>query len=252
MNKSVTIVNHEVEVKEYKGQRIVTFKDIDEVHERLSGTADRNFRENKERFIEGIDYFKLAKNQNHEIRGLEIPNRGVTIITESGYLMLVKSFTDDLAWEVQRQLVNTYFNKEEAKVNTSEIDRLKIQVQGDRAQAMLINAKCRLYKELTKSIENKNLSPVAVELFGITALEEVTGKTIDYRPPCDKTYSATEVGGIVGCTSNRIGKLANANGLKTPKYGIEVLDKARGHNKEVPNFRYYATAIPKFRELLGG
>ena len=35
------------------------------------------------------------------------------VVTESGYLMLVKSFTDDLAWQVQRQLVNTYFRKSE-------------------------------------------------------------------------------------------------------------------------------------------
>lgn len=31
------------------------------------------------------------------------------LITETGYLMLVKSFTDDLAWKVQRELVDTYF-----------------------------------------------------------------------------------------------------------------------------------------------
>lgn len=37
-------------------------------------------------------------------------------MTESGYLMLVKSFTDDLAWEVQRQLVKCYFSvKEETR-----------------------------------------------------------------------------------------------------------------------------------------
>mgnify|MGYP001623778949 FL=1 len=33
----------------------------------------------------------------------------ITLISESGYLMLVKSFTDDLAWTVQRQLVDSYF-----------------------------------------------------------------------------------------------------------------------------------------------
>lgn len=33
------------------------------------------------------------------------PNNLVTLITETGYLMLVKSFTDDLAWKVQRELV---------------------------------------------------------------------------------------------------------------------------------------------------
>ncbi|MDC4242763.1 hypothetical protein NE398_21855, partial [Clostridium tertium] len=31
------------------------------------------------------------------------------LITESGYLMLVKSLQDDLAWKVQRELVNNYF-----------------------------------------------------------------------------------------------------------------------------------------------
>ena len=40
--------------------------------------------------------------------GITAPN-GLTLITESGYLMLVKSFTDDLAWDVQRQLVKRYF-----------------------------------------------------------------------------------------------------------------------------------------------
>lgn len=34
-------------------------------------------------------------------------------MTESGYLMLVKSFNDDLAWQVQRCLVNAYFKVKE-------------------------------------------------------------------------------------------------------------------------------------------
>ncbi len=44
-------------VKEYKGQRVVTFKDIDTVHGRAAGTARRNFNSNKSRFIENTDYF---------------------------------------------------------------------------------------------------------------------------------------------------------------------------------------------------
>ena len=49
-----------------------------------------------------------------EIRpfGIISPNGGI-IITESGYLMLVKSFDDDISWEVQRSLVNTYFKAKE-------------------------------------------------------------------------------------------------------------------------------------------
>lgn len=108
MNKQIVKINNtDLSVKEFNGQRVVTFKDIDMLHERVEGTADRNFRENKlnsdgsERFIEGEDYFTLRKCQNNEIRGLEIPNRGIILITESVYLMLVKSLQDDLAWKVR-------------------------------------------------------------------------------------------------------------------------------------------------------
>ena len=37
----------------------------------------------------------------------------IVLITESGYLMLVKSFTDDLSWDVQRELVKCYFRVKE-------------------------------------------------------------------------------------------------------------------------------------------
>ena len=36
---ALTINNHELGVKEFNNQRIVTFKDIDTVHERPNGTA---------------------------------------------------------------------------------------------------------------------------------------------------------------------------------------------------------------------
>lgn len=107
----IMICNSPISIKEYKGQRVLTFKDIDTVHGRPDGTASRNFKNNRSRFIEGEDYYivKPSDVQTDEIRLSEINNRGTTLLTESGYLMLVKSFTDDLAWDVQRQLVNTYF-----------------------------------------------------------------------------------------------------------------------------------------------
>lgn len=130
MNNLIRIGNQEISEKELKGLRVVTFKDIDLVHERPEGTADRNFRENKKHFIEGEDFFQLSKSQNHEIRGIEIPNRGLTLLTEQGYLMLVKSFTDDLAWTVQRQLVSNYFNKKKPMTATEQI-KLQLQAIGE-------------------------------------------------------------------------------------------------------------------------
>ena len=98
-------------VKEYHGERVITFKDMDTLHQRPEGTARRNFNANRGRFIEGEDFFivKPADIQMDEIRTSEINNRGTVLLTKMGYLMLVKSFTDDLAWTVQRQLVKSYF-----------------------------------------------------------------------------------------------------------------------------------------------
>jgi len=109
----IKIGNHEITTKEFKGQRVVTFKDIDQVHERPEGTAGRNFSENRKRFIEGIDYFEITRNEvgTNFVETYGFGNtapKGI-LISEQGYLMLVKSFTDDLAWKVQRDLVNTYF-----------------------------------------------------------------------------------------------------------------------------------------------
>lgn len=102
-------------VKEVYGKRVVTFKDIDELHQRPEGTAKRNFNENKKHLVEGEDYFFISRDQRYEFRTLEVPNRGLIVITESGYLMLVKSLSDELAWGVQRQLVNGYFRGQASK-----------------------------------------------------------------------------------------------------------------------------------------
>lgn len=105
-------------VKEYQGERVITFKDVDILHQRPEGTAGRNFRANRERFIEGEDFF-IVELTTDEIRRQfgagKNAGRSMTLLTKMGYLMLVKSFTDDLAWMVQRQLVRSYF---EAQVVT--------------------------------------------------------------------------------------------------------------------------------------
>lgn len=126
MNELVTIGNQEITMKEFNNQRVVTLRDIDLVHERPEGTAKRNFTENRNKFIEGEDYINVSLKDENRTLGFEIPNRGITLITEQGYLMLVKSFTDDLAWKVQRQLVNTYFR---ARKPISALEQLQLNQQ---------------------------------------------------------------------------------------------------------------------------
>lgn len=139
----ITICDTSISIKEYKGQRVVTFKDIDTVHERPNGTAGRNFRTNKERFIENEDYFRICADEFRRLKISDISPKAredVILVTESGYLMLAKSFTDDLAWTVQRALVKTYFKAQELAVaNTElldEITTLKAELEATRKLAL--------------------------------------------------------------------------------------------------------------------
>jgi hypothetical protein len=117
MNKLVKINDQELKVKEFKGEKVVSLKDIDMLHKRPAGTASRNFNENKynsdgtERLVEGVDFFrvKLTANEFRLQLGAGKTATEIILITESGYLMLVKSLTDDIAWKVQKQLIKEYF-----------------------------------------------------------------------------------------------------------------------------------------------
>lgn len=155
---TVTINDSDISVKEYNGKRVVTFKDIDICHGRPDGTAKRNFRNNKEYFVEGEDYFKVCADEIRTHNIMQISPKAhedIVLLTESGYLMLVKSFTDDLAWQVQRQLVNTYFKKEPA-MTAASIKDILLNPEG------LITVLTALQEEQQKvkllSAENKQLS----------------------------------------------------------------------------------------------
>lgn len=115
----ITIENTEMQIREYNGERVVTFKDIDAVHGNKAGTAKRNFTRNKKHFIENEDFIvatrDISKRDNLSLLNIDVPTRGITLLTESGYLLIAKSFADDLSWKVQRQLVNAYFKVREVQ-----------------------------------------------------------------------------------------------------------------------------------------
>ncbi|CAB3861309.1 ORF6N domain-containing protein [Achromobacter denitrificans] len=114
MNHLIHIHGTEIPVVEVHGVRVVTLAMVDRVHRRPEGTARRSFNEHRARFVETEDFLEMTADEiRTQSLGHVFPPRtpkGI-VLTESGYLMLVKSFTDDLAWKVQRDLVNGYFRQ---------------------------------------------------------------------------------------------------------------------------------------------
>jgi len=105
MSKIMQTTGANLPAKEIKGQRVVSYKQIAELHQTQEANLRNNFKRNKRHFIEGVDFFNIRERPADSINLLHTKN----YFTESGYLMLVKSLTDDLSWEVQRMLVNSYF-----------------------------------------------------------------------------------------------------------------------------------------------
>lgn len=162
MKNLIKIGNQNISVKEFNNQRVIIFKDIDSVHERPEGTARKRFNDNRKHFIEGMDFFKITPSEFRTAIGdMDLRQQNdVTLITESGYLMLVKSFTDDLAWEVQRQLVDSYFRKVKP---LSQIEMMRIQLgMVDDHENRIVN------------LENN----MTLDYGQQKALEEVVNKTV--------------------------------------------------------------------------
>lgn len=160
MTELVNVEGTELAVREWNGQRVVTFRDIDNAHGVKPGSAKRNFIRNKRHFIENEDYFIATRDSLKSVNltplNVDIPTRGITLITEMGYLMLAKSFTDDKSWNVQRTLVNAYFmlkNQQPTPTSTTAIEEkptLEFETDWFCINRGKINYICRCYDITSK------------------------------------------------------------------------------------------------------
>jgi hypothetical protein len=90
----VSVLNTNLPVIEYRGERVVTLAIIDLVHARPEGTAGRNFRRHRDRLIEGEDYYKVCADEIRRHKLLDISSKtheDVILLAVSGYLLLAKS-----------------------------------------------------------------------------------------------------------------------------------------------------------------
>lgn len=99
--------------------------------------------------------------------------------------------------------------------------------------------------------QHLNIKGPALETFLVTTVERIIGIEIPYRPLIEqRTYSAAEIGDVLGVSANKVGRIANAHGLKTKEYGLYYLNKSQHSDKQVEHFRYFEKAIDKFKSIL--
>ena len=177
------------------------------------------------------------------------------LITRKGCEFIANKLTGVKGTKFTASYINRFHEMEQViKENIAPIqnlEELKIRAQLERAEAMKLNAKTRMFNTIMKTTNNKVLSPVAVEVFGLKAIEQITGIDMgQHLPQVPKTYSATEIGKMLGVSAKRIGGLANKHNLKTEENGIWVMDKSKNSSKEVDTFRYFENSINISKGLL--
>lgn len=252
MNDVMNICGTDVVIKEWHGKRVVTFKDIDTVHQRPEGTARKRFNDNRKHFVSGVDYFKVKCSEVRPFFGQTLPNGfnpngDVTLITESGYLMLVKSFTDDLAWKVQRELVDSYFRvrehiepiKQDIRVSAMQpevfLEAARIMASVPDSQRYVINCLRHIVPDIdevpTVTIQTENA------MIEVPVLENaVTRASIEGGKSYSKPFNYTQFSNYLienkikyywlqtelGCSSGLISKWAHGKSKPTELYRIKL------------------------------
>lgn len=147
------------------------------------------------------------------------------------------------AFEKMREHIQRGKPMTERQKATVEIQlrRLEIQEQNNRIQ------RAKLLEGLSKKYAGRTFEQV----LDAHATKELCGDFLVPLPETGrKTYSAQEVGERFGISAKAVGRISNANNLKTAEYGSWFVDKSPYGPKEVSTFRYFDTVFPQIEKAL--
>lgn len=233
MNELVKIKNNQV---------VVSSRQVAEKFGKLHKDVLENIRE-----IIKAENSALTFYQENTYKAGTGKNYPEYLMNRDGFSLLVMGFTgkDALHWKMKYIAA---FNEMEAKLNGKPVSLLKER----EIEARLNNSRARIASEFRKIAEKTDI-PEYKHICQQRAAEVLSGiPLLPMEEAKEITYSATDIGKMLGVSANKIGTLANKHNMKTPQYGKYFYSKSEHSCKEVETFRYYECAIAKFREILEG
>lgn len=169
-------------------------------------------------------------------------------LTRKGCDMVANKLTGEKGVLFTAEYVTRF---EEMEKQLNQISEIKITEYQQKELEIRENEAKAKVAELWIKLGDRTNIPEYRQITDSYASLVLAGKPVLPLPEVkEKTYSAGEIGKILGVSANKIGRLANEFNLKTEKYGKYFYDKSQYSNKEVESFRYYNSAINVFKELL--
>lgn len=105
--------------------------------------------------------------------------------------------------------------------------------------------------EFLNNMADNILIPEYKQILNAHATKVLTGNFLLPLPAAGEiTYSATEIGKMLGISANMVGRLTKKHNLRTEEYGKVFYDKSKYSSKEVETFRYYIKVIDILKNIV--
>lgn len=193
-------------------------------------------------FIEGEDFCSILSKSTG---GRPSTDHQLTIDMAKEICMIQRT---DIGRKVRKYFINVENEYKEIKLTNLRESR------PDKSHSLEVkemNARVRMSNQYLKLAAVDTVSQQYKNILVAKSAEVLAGEPLLPLPKSEqKMYSATEIGDMFGVTAQKVGRIANLNGLKTEEYGEFYRDKSPYSSKEVDAFRYNDRAVEQFKRLL--
>jgi Rha family phage regulatory protein len=174
------------------------------------------------------------------------------LFTKLGCEFIANKFTGEKGVLFTAKYVKR-FNEMERTIKNSNKQALNSDTKQKEIEARYNNSLARRANVLLKIANSPDVNPRYKQILQAQASAIVAGKPLLPLPEVEqKTYSAEEIGKMLGISANMVGRLAKQHNLKTEQYGKWYHDKSKHSCKEVETFRYYENIVPVLQGVLSG
>jgi Rha family phage regulatory protein len=192
-----------------------------------------------------VDFF--IPNTYQDSTGRTLP---CYLLTRKGCDMVANKMTGEKGVLFTAAYVTKF--EEMEKAIKAEVKPLLVNKQKE-IEARYNNSLARKAAVLLKIANSPDVNPRYRQVLQAQASEIVAGRQLLPLPEAEqRTYTAEEIGKMLGVSANMVGRLAKQHNLKTEQYGKWYHDKSKYSCKEVETFRYYENVIPVLQSKLEG
>lgn len=230
-----------------RGEQTMSSKDIAE----LTGKRHDHVLRDCDNLNVNYEKLQLPKlGESFIIR--ELPNGGskeerIFLLTKIQTLDLMTGYRSDLRIKVNRRWAEL---EEEKMKREKEVNVIEpTEYDKEALKARLMEAEAQLLKEKRETIQMV-INQVHKEIL-ISKFYSDDKISLPLPEVGEKSYSATELSSMIqkkyglNLSANKIGRIANENGLKTSENGIFLYDKSKYSEKTVESFKYYEKCMDK-------